>query len=170
MPHQSTFLLISILSSLTVVISSSLLIQKEDIKEVKGISTENIVSDIQTNTNTSEYIETNIKEIYPIDICCKNVCYHMQEEEILDLTNDGKELDIVKYIDFLNDILIPFFKKHFAGYFTESNENGEFEYWGGDLIPDLTNISENLNESINESISGIQPGGNYNCKRKYSCY
>ena len=152
--NQSKLLFTSFLSVFLVILSSSLLIKKENTQEeVKGISTENtVVTNIQ-----SEYIEEDIQEIYPIDICCENVCYHMQEEEILDITNNGEELDIVEYTDFLNDILIPFFKRHFAGYFTEENENGKFEYWGGDSIPDLTSISEDLSRNIEKSISGEEP-------------
>lgn len=127
------------------VISTVYLLNRPD-KEVKGIYVEDTSKSNIQNTEVEED-----KKIYPIDICCNNICFHIFEEEISSLNTD---LEIAKY---LNTNIYPYFEKYFGGKETISNRNGEFKYWIYNEIPDLSNLEEDLKEAISLSKEGIKP-------------
>ncbi len=126
------------------VISTVYLLNRPE-EEVKGIYVENTTQDIQ-----KIYTEET-KEIYPIHICCNNICFHILKEEIPSLIND---LEISKYI---NEKIYPYFEKYFGGKETISNDNGRFKYWIYNEIPDLSNLEKDLREAIYLSNESIQP-------------
>ena len=126
------------------VISTTYLLNKPE-KEVKGVYVEETSKSNIQNTKAEEDTK-----IYPIDICCNNICFHIFEDEIPSLTDDT---ELSKY---LNTNIYPYFEKYCGGKETISNSNGTFEYWVFNNIPDFSNLKENLKKEISSSINGIQ--------------
>jgi hypothetical protein len=126
------------------VISTTYLLNKPE-EEVKGVYVEETSKSNIQNTEVEED-----KKIYPIDVCCNNICFHIFEDEIPSLTDDT---ELSKY---LNTNIYPYFQKYFGGKETISNSNGTFEYWVFNNIPDFSNLKENLKKEISSSINGIQ--------------
>ena len=136
------------------VISSSYLLTQEDV-EVKGVHIENTSKDLQVLGSTYEYLEER-KEIYPIDICCNNICFHILEEEVSSLIFESGELNELEILKHLNENIYPFFERHFGGKEIVGNRNGEFETWVYNEIPDLKDLENDLKEAIELSIEGIE--------------
>jgi hypothetical protein len=126
------------------VISTVYLLNRHE-EGVKGIYVEN------TTNNIQKIYTEETKEIYPIHICCNNICFHILKEEIPSLIN---ELEISKYV---NENIYPYFEKYFGGKETISNDNGRFKYWIYNEIPDLSNLEKDLKEAIYLSNESIQP-------------
>jgi len=137
------------------VISSAYLLSQEEI-DVKGIHIENTSKDIQVRGSTYEYLEER-KEIYPIDICCENICFHILEEEISSLIFESGKLNNLEILKHLNENIYPFFERHFGGKEIVANINGKFETWAYNEIPDLKDLESNLKKAISLSIEGIEP-------------
>jgi len=137
------------------VISSTYLLSQEEV-DVKGIQIENTSKDIQVLGSTYEYLGEG-KEIYPIEICCENICFNILEEEISSLIFESDELNNLEILKHLNENIYPFFERHFGGKEIVTSRNGEFETWVYNEIPDLKDLESDLKEAIGLSIEGIKP-------------
>jgi len=141
---------------LSVISSTYLLSQQEDVIEVKGIAIESTTDDIQVLGSTYEYLEER-KEIYPIEICCENICFHILEAEISSLTFESGKLNDLEILKHLNENIYPFFERHFGGKEIVENRDGEFETWVYNEIPDLKDLESDLKEAIESSVGGMKP-------------